>query len=235
MYAIVDRVVDAYPPASAAIAQDIAEVEAEVFSAARRNPVQRIYKLRQEVVEFDGATAPLLPARAAHLGRPAACPTKIREYYRDVADHLVRVTEQLETFRELLSSILQANLTQVSVRQNEDMRRISAWVAIIAVPTAIAGIYGMNFDHMPELDLALRLSHGPPGDRGRVQLPLLALPPFGLALGNKPARRPSKGQMIRTGLALCAAIGALTAAGCGGNEPSAWQRLPDSPLSPRES
>ena len=152
MYAIVDRVVDAYQPASAAIAEDIAEVEAEVFSDARLNPVQRIYKLRQEVVEFYRATAPLLPAleRLTSDDLPHV-PPEIREYYRDVADHLVRVSEQLETFRELLSSILQANLTQVSVRQNEDMRRISAWVAIIAVPTAIAGIYGMNFDHMPEL------------------------------------------------------------------------------------
>ena len=75
----------------------------------------------------------------------------MREYFRDVNDHLIRVHEQLEGFRELLTSVLTANLTQVSVRQNEDMRRISAWVAIAAVGTLIAGIYGMNFEHMPEL------------------------------------------------------------------------------------
>ena len=76
---------------------------------------------------------------------------EIREYFRDVEDHLARVTEQIGSFDELLTTIIQANLAQVTVEQNEDMRRISAWVAIAAVPTAIAGIYGMNFDHMPEL------------------------------------------------------------------------------------
>ena len=72
-------------------------------------------------------------------------------YFRDVADHAVRVGDQIEGFGTLLAGVLQANLTQVTVRQNEDMRKISAWVAIIAVPTAVAGIYGMNFEHMPEL------------------------------------------------------------------------------------
>jgi magnesium transporter len=75
----------------------------------------------------------------------------VRTYFRDVNDHLVRVHEQVESYRELLTSVLEANLTQVSVRQNDDMRKISAWVAIAAVPTMLAGIYGMNFEHMPEL------------------------------------------------------------------------------------
>ncbi len=78
-------------------------------------------------------------------------PDELHEYFRDVHDHLRRVETRIAGFRELFGSALQANLTQVSVRQNEDMRKISAWVAIIAVPTMIAGIYGMNFDHMPEL------------------------------------------------------------------------------------
>ncbi len=76
---------------------------------------------------------------------------KLIPYFRDVADHAARVGEQVDGFGALLAGALQANLTQVSVRQNEDMRKISAWVAIIAVPTAVAGIYGMNFEHMPEL------------------------------------------------------------------------------------
>ena len=84
-------------------------------------------------------------------GRHGLIHPEVREYFRDVNDHLVRVHEQLESFRELLNSVLTANLTQVSVRQNEDMRKISAWVAIAAVGTLIAGIYGMNFEHMPEL------------------------------------------------------------------------------------
>jgi magnesium transporter len=75
----------------------------------------------------------------------------IRDYLRDVADHVTRLGDHLDAARELLASILQANLTQVTVRQNEDMRKISAWVAIAAVPTMVAGIYGMNFRHMPEL------------------------------------------------------------------------------------
>ena len=73
-------------------------------------------------------------------------------YFRDVNDHLLRAHESLEGMRDLLTSILEANLTQVGVRQNEDVRKISAWVAIAAVPTAIAAIYGMNFEHMPELE-----------------------------------------------------------------------------------
>jgi magnesium transporter len=81
---------------------------------------------------------------------PHVCP-EVRPYFRDVHDHLLRTNEQLDACRDLLTSVLEANLTQVSVRQNEDMRKISAWVAIAAVPTMIAGVYGMNFQHMPEL------------------------------------------------------------------------------------
>src|SRR5207248_3221903 len=88
----------------------------------------------------------LLPQRDFPLINP-----NIREYFRDVHDHLLRVISQVDTAREVLTSILEANLTRVSVRQNEDMRKISAWVAIAAVPTMIAGIYGMNFRNMPEL------------------------------------------------------------------------------------
>ena len=91
------------------------------------------------------------PDRQAGPRALRADPPEIRDYFRDVNDHLIRARDQLDAMRDLLSSSLQANLAQVGVRQNEDMRRISAWVAIIAVPTAIAGIYGMNFDDMPEL------------------------------------------------------------------------------------
>jgi magnesium transporter len=82
---------------------------------------------------------------------PAINP-ELRKYFNDVHDHLVRVVDKITAFRDLLTSILEANLTQVSVRQNNDMRKISAWVAIAAVPTALAGIWGMNFEHMPELE-----------------------------------------------------------------------------------
>jgi magnesium transporter len=152
-HAILDRIVDAYEPVVVAVREDIEEVESEVFSPGRQNPVERIYKLRREVMEVAHATGPLRPAVHALMERdvPHLHPDLV-PYFRDVADHVARVHDQVEGFGTLLTGVLQANLTQVSVRQNEDMRRISAWVAILAVPTSIAGIYGMNFEHMPELE-----------------------------------------------------------------------------------
>jgi magnesium transporter len=153
MHAILDRIVDAYEPVVDAVREDIDEVESDVFSPGVRNPVERIYKLRREVIEFARATGPLRAAVQALAATdvPNVHPDLL-PYFRDVADHVARVNEQVDGFGALLAGVLQANLTQVSVRQNEDMRKISAWVAILAVPTSIAGIYGMNFEHMPELD-----------------------------------------------------------------------------------
>jgi magnesium transporter len=123
-----------------------------VFSGERANPAERIYKLKREVLEFSHAVGPLVdPVDRLSKGRYEVIHPEVRTYFRDVNDHLLRTHEQLEGYRDLLTSILSANLAQVTVRQNEDLRRISAIVAIVAVPTAIAGIYGMNFEHMPEL------------------------------------------------------------------------------------
>jgi len=151
-YAIIDQVVDDYEEVAAGVEVDIQEVEAEVFSTARANPAERIFKLEREVIDFQRAVTPLLPAvdRLAR-GQISEIPDELGPYFRDVHDHLLRVQGRIETFRDLLGAALHANLTQVSVRQNEDMRKISAWVAILAVPTSVAGIYGMNFEHMPEL------------------------------------------------------------------------------------
>jgi len=153
LHAIVDRVVDDYEPALEGLRVDIEHVETDVFAPERDSSAERIYKLKREVLEFTRAAAPLV-APVGHLaeGRHDMIHPDVREYFRDVNDHLIRVHEQLEGFRELLNSVLTANLTQVSVRQNEDMRKISAWVAIAAVGTLIAGIYGMNFEYMPELN-----------------------------------------------------------------------------------
>jgi magnesium transporter len=152
LHAIVDKVVDDYQPAIDGLEQDIEEVESEVFSPDRPDNSERIYKLKREVLEFYRAAAPLMsPLEQLALGYHKQIHAEVQTYFRDVNDHLVRVHEQLENFRDLLTSILDANLSQVTVRQNTDMRRISAWVAIAAVPTMIAGIYGMNFEHMPEL------------------------------------------------------------------------------------
>ncbi|HET8565336.1 MAG TPA: magnesium/cobalt transporter CorA [Solirubrobacterales bacterium] len=150
LYAILDHVVDRYIEAAHGFDNDVREVELQVFSG--RNPTERIYRLEREVLEFQSATAPLGEAlEELCAGDHAAIPAELHEYFRDVEDHLRRVSTRIEGFRQLLDRALEANLTQVSVRQNEDMRKISAWVAIAAVPTMIAGIYGMNFKHMPEL------------------------------------------------------------------------------------
>ena len=152
MHAIVDEIVEAYIPVLTGIADDIDEVEETVFSDLRVSPTQRIYDLKREVLEFGKAAVPL----ADVLGKLKALEhpvlnEELRRYFADTNDDVRHVIDQIMTDRELLSGALEANLTQVSVRQNEDMRKISAWVAILAVPTMIAGIYGMNFEEMPEL------------------------------------------------------------------------------------
>jgi magnesium transporter len=152
LHAILDRVVDDYQPAIEGLETDIEEVEEQLFTGERINPTERIYRLQREVLQFRKATAPLVdPLAKLAAGHYELIDPEIRDYFRDVNDHLIRARDQLDAMRDLLAGSLQANLAQVGVRQNEDMRRISAWVAIIAVPTAIAGIYGMNFENMPEL------------------------------------------------------------------------------------
>jgi magnesium transporter len=149
MYRIADQVVDDYLEVADEIEQDIDEIEESVFSPSRSDDTLRIYQLKRELLEFKRAVVP--------LGRPmeqllqAEKLKPVHEYLRDVDDHLRRVAEQVEGYDGLLDSILDANLARVTVQQNDDMRRISAYVALAAVPTLIAGIYGMNFDHMPEL------------------------------------------------------------------------------------
>jgi magnesium transporter len=152
LYAVLDHVVDDYEVAAEGVDVDVQEVEKQVFSPDRSNPAERIYKLEREVLDFYRAVAPLTEAVSVmSRGHFELVPEPLHEYYRDVHDHLRRLNGRIAGFRELLSSALQANLTQVAVRQNDDMRRISAWVAILAIPTMVAGVYGMNFEYMPEL------------------------------------------------------------------------------------
>jgi len=152
LYAIVDRVVDDYGPVIVSVDEDIREVEGLVFSEAWANPAERIYKLKREVLELHSAVGPLVePIERLERGEARFVPDDLRPYFRDVKDHLIRYVREVEGFRELLTSILAANLTHITVRQNEDVRKISAYAAIIAVPTLITGVYGMNFEHMPEL------------------------------------------------------------------------------------
>jgi magnesium transporter len=152
LHAIADRVVDDYALVVRGLNTDIEEIERQVFSDERKNHAQRIYRLKSEVLEFRQAVVGLDdPVEDLANGKVTEADTALLDYFRDVHDHLLRVAERVEAIDNLLSSALTANLAQVGVRQNEDIRKISAWVAIVAVPTMIAGIYGMNFEHMPEL------------------------------------------------------------------------------------
>lgn len=153
LHAILDRVVDDYTPVLQALDEDITEVEEMAFGEQNmRGATPRIYHLKRETIEFHRALAPLIePLGRLADGRYPLIHDDVRPYFRDVYDHILRHIQQVDQFRELLTSILEANLTQVTVRQNEEMRRISAVAALIAVPTMVAGIYGMNFKNMPEL------------------------------------------------------------------------------------
>jgi len=152
VWAILDKVVDDYQPVVDGIDNDINEVEEAIF-AERADATQRIYFLKREVIEFHHAVAPLLgPLEALERGAFPDMEEQLRRYFRDVADHARRIDEQVTAQRELLTSILEANLALLSVKQNEVVRSISAWAAIIAVPTFLASIWGMNFEHMPELE-----------------------------------------------------------------------------------
>ncbi|MEV4678830.1 MULTISPECIES: magnesium/cobalt transporter CorA [Actinomadura] len=151
LYAVCDEVVDRYGLVAHEVEVDIIGLERAVFDPGARDVTAAIYSLKREVLEFRGAEDPLVPVLQEIVkGRVAECGST-REYFRDVLDHLLRVDEQVDAHNELLNSVLTAHLALLGKQQNEDMRKISAWAAIIAVPTAIAGIYGMNFDHMPEL------------------------------------------------------------------------------------
>ncbi|MEU9505446.1 magnesium/cobalt transporter CorA [Micromonospora sp. NPDC048170] len=153
-YAVTDRVVDLYLEVADRLEDDLDTLEADVFDRQSSGRIQRIYQMKRELVEFKRAVMPLqrpLMTLTAQMNRDV--PKEIRRYFRDVQDHLSRTVEQVNSYDDLLNSILQARLAQVTVDQNNDMRKIAAWAAIAAVWTAIAGIYGMNFDVMPELGM----------------------------------------------------------------------------------
>jgi len=151
LYAIMDRVVDDYTPVVEGLENDIAEIETEVFGG---NPgvSRRTYQLSREVIQFQRATGPLGGALRSLLEEEGLeIDSEVRRHLRDVQDHVLRVTERVEGFRELLNNILNVNLTLVSIRQNDEVKKISGWAAILFAPTLVAGIYGMNFRYMPEL------------------------------------------------------------------------------------
>ncbi len=152
LHSVCDRVVDAYEQVARELQIDVDEIELSVFSERRTKDSQRIYALKREVAEFRRAVEPLRePVSRFAQCQVAGMPTEAAAFFRDVFDHIVRVHEQVESLDHLLSSAHDALMARISVQQNDDMRKISAWVAMAAIPTLVAGIYGMNFDNMPEL------------------------------------------------------------------------------------
>jgi magnesium transporter len=163
LYAVSDAVVDHYIEVAAELQIDLEEVEAEVFtptsdgraserSSRAQTTAARIYNFKRQVLEFRRATGPLATPMQKLTGTGVPfVDGKSRPFFRDVNDHLTHANEMVEGLDRLLSDILSAHLAQMGVRQNDDMRKISAWAAMAAVPTMVAGIYGMNFEHMPEL------------------------------------------------------------------------------------
>jgi magnesium transporter len=152
LHAIADHVVDHYLEVTDLVENDIDAMEENVFSPSSATDIEHIYLLKREVVEMRRAVGPLnLALQRLGSNHNDLISKEVRRYIRDVVDHNTQASDRIASYDEVLSSLVQAAVGKVSMQQNMDMRKISAWVAIAAVPTALAGIYGMNFEHMPEL------------------------------------------------------------------------------------
>jgi magnesium transporter len=152
MHAIADHIVDGYLDVTDLIETDIDAMEEDIFSPRKQTNIEYIYLLKREVVELRRSVAPLTLALQKILNdHHDLVNIEVRRYMRDVLDHNTQASDRITSYDDMLSSLVHAALGKVAMQQNVDMRKISAWVAIAAVPTAIAGIYGMNFEHMPEL------------------------------------------------------------------------------------
>lgn len=152
LHALADHVVDSYIALAGAVEDDIDALEEQVFSPRTTVDIEQIYLLKREVVEFRRAVTPLAaPLQMLVTDRSELIPKEVRRYFRDVDDHQTAVSERVAAFDEVLTSLVDAALGKVSVQQNDDMRKIASYAAIITVPTMIAGVYGMNFTHLPFL------------------------------------------------------------------------------------
>ncbi|GAA3203828.1 magnesium and cobalt transport protein CorA [Actinocorallia longicatena] len=151
LYSVCDDIVDSYDRIAHDIEADIIDLERRIFTRGRDDVTEDIYTLKREILEFRTAEDPLIPVvQEIVKGRVALC-AKTEDRFRNVLDHLLRADQQIDAHNELVTNVLTAHLALLGKQQNEDVRKISAWAAILAIPTAIAGIYGMNFSHMPEL------------------------------------------------------------------------------------
>ncbi|MGH8767889.1 MAG: magnesium/cobalt transporter CorA [Burkholderiales bacterium] len=153
LYAIMDAVVDRYFPVLDALEAELEEVEKHIFSRQNnRAIIESLYVLKQELMTLKHATGPLLEASSKLYGGrvPQLC-AGLQEYFRDVYDHLVRVNQSIDSLREMVTTAISVNLSLLTIQENEVTKRLAGYAALVAVPTMIAGIYGMNFDNMPEL------------------------------------------------------------------------------------
>jgi magnesium transporter len=152
MHAIVDQVVDDYRDVSLQVETDIDSIEEQVFAPRSTTEIDQIYMLKREILELRRAVNPLSAAlhELVSDNKDLIC-TEVLRYFRDVMDHQTQVAERINSYDELLTSLVAAALARTGMQQNLDLRKISAWVAIASVPTMLAAIYGMNFEHMPEL------------------------------------------------------------------------------------
>ena len=154
LYALMDAVVDRYFPIIDALELELEKIEERIFiRGSQQDNIERLYELKRKVMTVRHAVAPLLDAVGKlHGGRvPSVC-QNTQEYFRDVHDHLHRISASLDTMRDTIGTAIQVNLSMVALEEGEVNKRLAAWAAIFAVLTAFAGIWGMNFKHMPELD-----------------------------------------------------------------------------------
>jgi len=155
LYAVMDSIVDGYFPVIDALGEQLEILEERIFSEkSSRETTKQIYDLKRQLVEVKRAVSPLIDVctKLMRFDLDEVIPEDTRPYFRDVYDHVIRINEMVDSTREILATALEANFSLVSVSQNEIQKRFAGWAAILAVPTMVAGIYGMNFKFMPELD-----------------------------------------------------------------------------------
>jgi magnesium transporter len=153
LYALMDAVVDRYFPVLQTIETDLERVEEQIFAdTSPRANIEALYALKQRLMALRHAVTPLLESLGNISGArvPGVC-SGMQEYFRDVSDHLQRLNQTIESIRDTASTAISVNLSMINLQESENMKRLAAYAALIAVPTLIVGVYGMNFDHMPEL------------------------------------------------------------------------------------
>jgi magnesium transporter len=153
LYALIDAVVDRYFPILDSLETQLENIEDRIFAGTSpRANIEALYGIKQDLMTLKHATAPLLESLSKlHGGRVPPLCTGLGEYFRDVSDHLGRINQNIDAAREMVTTAISVNLSMITLQENEVTKRLAGYAALVAVPTLIAGIYGMNFDHMPEL------------------------------------------------------------------------------------